>query len=92
MTIYKGSRYEYSTIDFVSTKVGGDAKPIVFYTLTPLGTITYREHTYTLGERLDQLSTKYYGNPENWWIISEFNPEVDFTAIPSGYVLRIPLV
>ena len=92
MSIYKGSRYEYSTIDFVITKVGGEAKPIVFYTITPLGRLTYREHTFTLGERLDQLAAKYYKNPENWWIIAEFNPDVDFTNIPVGKILRIPNV
>ena len=93
MTIYKGSRYEYSTIDYVSTKNGDPEKAIVFYTFSDIGTITYHLHTYTTGERLDQIADKYYNNPEYWWVIPEFNPEItDFTNIKYGTLLRIPSV
>mgnify|MGYP003342386438 FL=1 len=93
MTIYKGSRYEYSTIDYVSKTINGDANPIVFYSFTNLGTITYYEHSYVVGERLDQIAQKYYKNPEFWWIIPEFNPQItDFTNIPVGTVIKIPNV
>jgi len=93
MTIYKGSRYEYSTIDFVSTTAGGQANPIVFYEFSTLGTLTYFEHQYVQGERLDQIANKYYKDSEYWWIIPEFNPQiVDFTDIPEGTVLKIPNV
>jgi hypothetical protein len=93
MTIYKGSRYEYSTIDFVATTPNGDANPIVFYTMSNLSSLTYYEHQYIAGERLDQLAHRYYKNPEYWWIIPEFNPQiVDFTNIPDGTVIKIPNV
>jgi hypothetical protein len=93
MTIYKGSRYEYSTIDFVSKTINGQANPIVFYYFTLLGNVTYIEHTYIKGERLDQIAFTYYKDPTFWWIIPEFNPQVtDFTAIPVGTVLKIPNV
>ena len=93
MTIYKGSRYEYSTIDFVSKTLNGQANPIVFYDFTTLGGVTYIEHSYVEGERLDQIAFKYYRDPAFWWIIPEFNPQVtDFTAIPVGTVLKIPNV
>ena len=93
MTIYKGSRYEYSVVDFVSKTVSGDANPIVFYEFTNLGAVTYYEHTYVQGERLEQLAAKYYKNPQYWWIIPEFNPQIsDFTNIPNGTVLKIPNV
>jgi hypothetical protein len=93
MTIYKGSRYEYSTIDFVSTTVNGDSNPIVFYSITPLSKLSYQEHTYIMGERLDQLANKYYRNSEYWWLIPEANPEIlDFTNIVPGTTIRIPRV
>lgn len=93
MTIYKGSRYEYSTIDFVSNMVNGDANPIVFYSFTNIGTVTYYEHSYVQGERLDQIAYKYYKNSEFWWIIPEYNPHItDFTNIPIGTVIKIPNV
>lgn len=93
MTIYKGSRYEYSTIDYVSTVDGNPEKPVVFYKFSDIGTITYYTHIYMTGERLDQIADKYYNNPEYWWVIPEFNPEVlDFTDIKPGTPLRIPNV
>ena len=93
MAIYKGSRYEYSTVDFVSTTLNGSSNPIVFYQFTQLGKITYYEHVYTEGERLDQIASRYYRNPNYWWIIPEFNPSItDFMNITPGTIIRIPNV
>lgn len=93
MSIYKGSRYEYSTIDFVSTTANGSLNPIVFYQFSDLGLVSYYQHVYVAGERLDQIAYRYYRSPEYWWIIPEFNPEiVDFINIEPGTVLRIPNV
>ena len=93
MPIYKGSRYEYSTIDFVETTFNSSKSPIVFYEFTTLGATTYYSHVYVEGERLDQIAHKYLKNSRAWWIIPEFNPEiVDFTNIAPGTTLRIPSV
>jgi len=93
MTIFKGSRYEYSVVDFVATKSVSHPNPIVFYYSNRLGQVTYHEHTYVEGERLDQLANTYYKNPEYWWIIPEFNPQIpDFTNIAPGTVIRMPNV
>ena len=93
MTIYKGSRYEYSTVDYVSTTLNGPENPIVFYYLSSFSNVSYYEHNYVKGERLDQIATKYYKNPGYWWIIPEFNPQiVDFTNIPDGTVIKVPRV
>lgn len=93
MAIYKGSRYEYSTVDYVTTTYGGSQNPIVFYIIDSPSVSTYYEHTYIEGERLDQIANTYYKNPLYWWIIPEFNPQLtDFTNIPGGTVIRIPNV
>lgn len=92
MTIYKGSRYEYSIVDFIAKTSNGPSNPVVFYQVSTPSTITYYEHTYIQGERLDQLAAKYYKNPLYWWIIAEFNPSIDLTNIPVGSILRIPNV
>lgn len=93
MTIYKGSRYEYSTIDYVATDSSLEEKPVVIYTVSDLGLTDYWEHTYMQGERLDQLSYKYYKRPEYGWLIAEYNPAIeDFNNIPAGTVLKIPNV
>jgi len=93
MTIYKGSRYEYSKIDFVQTAANADANPIVFYQISSIPTLSYFEHVYVEGERLDEIAYKYYKSSSYWWIIPEFNTQLtDFTNIPSGTVLKIPNV
>jgi hypothetical protein len=91
--IFKGSRYEYSTVDFFSPKTTKSEQPVIFYTFSTLGRLSYWEHQYVQGERLDQIAAKYYQNPKSWWLIPEYNPEiVDFTAITPGTILRIPNV
>lgn len=93
MSIYKGSRYEYSTVDWVATELNGAENPIVFYAFTNFNRVSYYEHLYVNGERLDQLSSKYYKTPRFWWMIAEANPQIDdFTNIKEGTLLRIPRV
>ncbi|CAB4174317.1 Phage Tail Protein X-like [uncultured Caudovirales phage] len=91
MTIFKGSRYEYSVIDFLSTTTDGSANPVVQYQFTNGGYMAYYEHVYVEGERLDEIAFKYYQLPGFWWSFMESNPEIaDINNIPAGTVLRIP--
>ena len=97
MAIYKGSRYEYATIDYIQRTPAipniSDpvVTPIVIYPISSLGTMTFTQHTCIYGERLDQISNKYYKTPKNWWLIVEANPELkDFIHLPVGKVIRIP--
>ena len=93
MTIYQGSRYEYSVIDFVSVYDDYNANPIVFYAFDELGTFSYTEHTYIQGERLDVIAYTYYRRPDMWWTILDHNPQItDPHNIKPGTVLRIPRV
>jgi len=93
MSIYKGSRYEYSTIDFVQTASDGAPNAVVYYGFSSLGLTSYREHIYKDGERLDAIAYKYYKNPSFWWLIAEYNPEIlDFFEVQPGTTLRIPNV
>lgn len=93
MSIYQGSRYEYSVVDFVSIAQDADANAIVFYEVEDIGTISYREHIYRQGERIDNIAFDYYQDPALWWIILDANPEIeDPTNIKAGTVIRIPSV
>ena len=93
MTIFLGSRYAESLVDFISTDDRGDAAPVIFYEFSSLGRLTYEEYTYKEGDRLDNLAMKFYRDPERWWVIAEYNPQVtDPQRIPAGTVLRIPRV
>lgn len=93
MAIYNGSRYQYSNIDYVKTNDIDPALPIVFYEFTVFGTMSYQLHTYVQGERLDQISFRYYKRPDFWWAILEANPQItDPTSITPGTSIRIPRV
>ena len=93
MAIYQGSRYEYSTIDYLSSTQNGSSFPVVFYSFSNLGYISYFEHTYVEGERLDEIAFKYYQRPGAWWYILEKNPEIhDPFNITPGTKIRVPSV
>ena len=89
--IKKGSRYEYATIEYYRDKFSNDLYPVLWYSFDDIGTLTYREHLWQEGDRIDRVASKYYDSPGFWWIILEHNPEIeDPPNIPAGYVLRIP--
>jgi hypothetical protein len=93
MSIKKGSRYEYSTVDFLSVKVDDSLSPVVFYEFPGTVEISYYEHEYVDGERLDQISTQYYNKPDLWWLIADYNPQIlDILNIPTGAILKVPRV
>lgn len=90
MTIYLGSRYEESVVDFVAFTESTDASPIVFYTFSDIGLIQYSEYKWKAGDRLDNLAMQFYKDPEKWWLITEYNPEiVDPNNIAAGTIIRI---
>ena len=93
MGIFQGSRYEYSVVDFVSVDTDADANAVVFYNFEDLGVLSYVEHTYVQGERLDVIANRYYRRPDLWWIILDANPQIkDPLVIKPGTTLRIPNV
>jgi hypothetical protein len=91
--IYQNSRYYTQLIDYVAFVPDGSSFPIVFYEFDTPGTVKWQEHIYAQNERLDQISEQYYGRPDYWWLIPEYNPQImDFSNIVPGTVLRIPNV
>jgi len=90
VTIYLGSRYENSIVDFVSTIEDGSAAPVVRYSFGPLGRVSYINYTWRSGDRLDYIAYRFYNQSQMWWMIPYYNPEIkDFDNIPEGTVLRI---
>ena len=90
MTIYNGSRYENAIIDYFALENGGDAQPVLFYPFPDIGKIYYFEYEWLEDDRLDLLSIKFYGRPDLWWLILDFNPEIkDPQRIAPGTVIRI---
>ena len=42
------------------------------------------------GERLDEIASRYYGNPALWKAIAQYNRLLDPTQVPPGTVVQIP--
>jgi hypothetical protein len=50
-------------------------------------------YTTYINERLDNISSKFYKTPNNWWIIAKANNLANGTlAVPAGTKLFIPNV
>jgi hypothetical protein len=93
MTIYLGSRYETSVVDFITYRTNIGPVPVVFYEFNDIGKLKYFEYRWQDGDRIDELASRFLTYPENWWAIAEVNPEIkDFTSVPVGAKLRIPRV
>jgi hypothetical protein len=93
MAIYKTSRYAYSKVSFVQTSITGYPKPVVFYEIGFDSPLSFYEHHYVQGERLDQISNMYYNVPTLWWFIAQNNPTIkDINNITPGTIIRVPRV
>lgn len=91
MTIYLGSRYENSTVDFFNTSPDGDQNVVVFGDIYFYETLSFSEHVFVDGEKLSNIANDVYNKPDRWWLILDNNPQiVDPFNIPVGTVLRIP--
>lgn len=91
MTVQRGSRYEYAKVDYIPVGYGFDKRPVLFYALDVVGTVSYTEYTWKDGDRMDLLSHEMYGSSGLWWVIAEHNPEIeDPLNVTPGTVLRIP--
>jgi nucleoid-associated protein YgaU len=88
-----GSRYYQQDIDYIQLEDKGKQLPVVSYAFSNLGTIKYKTHIYTEGDRLDVLAFYYYNKPSLWWVIAQFNPKiVNINNIAPGTELIIPNV
>jgi nucleoid-associated protein YgaU len=89
--ISRNSRYSLDGA-YASKDPGRADQPIVGLALHEAGELTsQREHRVVVGERLDQLAQRYYGDPLKYWLICDANDTVfpEDLMVP-GKVLRIP--
>lgn len=87
--ITANSRYAANTV--VSVNKDGQVVNVIVPSQPSATTFTYISHLLTDNDRLDNLANQYFGDPTQWWQISNANPEwIDWTAVPPGTVIRIP--
>lgn len=92
---------KYSTYQYVTSSVIRDESelrdfptlflttPQAFPTTTGEDSIRYQTR---LGERLEDISLAFYGTPDLWWVIADFQEEpiLEPMDVPAGLELRIP--
>jgi hypothetical protein len=47
--------------------------------------------TWKVGDRFYKLSSKYYNNPEYWWVIAWFNKKPTEQHVQLGETILVPL-
>lgn len=90
--ISRNSRYSRDGAYPSRDPVRANDQPILGLALHETGELTSRrEHRVAVGERLDQLAQRYYGDPLKFWLICDANDTIfpEDLMVP-GRVLRIP--
>ena len=87
--IFKGSRYE--NLDTVqATDANGRTVTALKTRVIPKTPATY-QHTFIVGDRLDLIAFRFYGNAEKFWRIADANTEMDAEdLLVPGRKLLIP--
>lgn len=89
MAISSSSRYASSTV--VSLSKDGQVVNVIVPSKQTATTFTYVSHMVTDTDRLDHLAYQYYGDPTQWFIIANANPEIiDWSALVPGSIIRVP--
>lgn len=88
--IFAQSRYATADLVF-ATDAAGHPRQVVPFPAPRVGSFSATRHIIREGERLDHLASRYYDDPEMWWVIADANPEIFYPEnIPAGTVVRIP--
>ena len=87
------ARSRYSRIPVLDDHYGTFSDPTRINFLGPgiLDGVQTVDHVMVLGERLDTLAARYYGDDGYWWIIALVNRIGFALGIAPGTVLKIPL-
>jgi len=83
--------FEYSSTDRYSHSVPKYVKLVANFRFTSYESerqVLY--HVVKEGDTVQKLATRYFGDPKLWWFIADYNPDVNFDALPEDTVLNIP--
>lgn len=88
----EGSRYEDMPVNRFRV-AGGDVYPTVFSRTTVRDVPVFQTYVTVRGDRLDQIASRFFRDPNDWWIIAALNPETGLFPEPlePGIALRIPV-
>jgi len=88
--IYIDSRYAESYLTYMwDTRL--ETHQLTALRKWPTGYGAFNTYEWVEGNRLDQVANNFYGTPNLWHKIMDYNPEIsDPLNIKPGTVLRIP--
>ena len=90
MTIFEGSRYR-NVYTYEEEYKGKQITAFHIRRLLPIDIRDSFKHTWIEGDRLTNLSTRYYGEPQYWWFILDANTRyMEEHEIKNGDTLLIP--
>lgn len=55
-----------------------------------IGKIKIEQHIWATGDRYYKLADKFYGSPQDWWIIAKFNNKPTESHVSIGDIILIP--
>jgi nucleoid-associated protein YgaU len=86
------ARSRYARTQIIDDHYGSFVDPTAANFLGPniLDGIQTVDHVVTLGDRLDTLAARYYGDDGYWWVIALANRIGFALSIPAGTILKIP--
>jgi nucleoid-associated protein YgaU len=88
--VFQGSRYGDAEVITPIAHDGSRRRILDMRRITVA--FSTHEHTVREGERLDQLASRFYGDPQKYWLILDANPEElnPFRLLRTGHRIRIP--
>ena len=71
--------------------IGASSAGYAIYSACQRGTLRTQEFTLAEGQRLDIVSSNFYGNPKYWWVIAAASGIGWQCQVPPGTLLKIPI-
>lgn len=91
MSILPGSRYANAPV----ITVPGTGNPRRVITVSPQQapySFRYQSYQMRAADTVQSLAAAFYGDPGQWWVIADANPQIAFfSGLEPGTIIRIPV-
>ncbi|MFE2539055.1 hypothetical protein [Actinacidiphila glaucinigra] len=90
MAIARTSRYQRNATALVAGR-DGQLRLAVMHRRPVDQSLRVSDYRWRDSERVDDVSTRYYGSESSWWMYAEANPGVlDWTQVAAGQQVMVP--
>lgn len=89
--ITASSRYANNVVQAI-TGTDGVTRQTIMPRAPQSRSLTVSDYTWRVGDRVDLLSARVYGDDMMWWVLADANPQIlDWTNVAAGTIVRVPL-